>query len=302
MMHKILFLINMKTLKTLFGNKAEVVISTSRLSVPRNSELNCKLVSLANLKGMLVDKPQKLKLRFIVDTDGMLWFAREGNPSRSIPAHSQMTGSPFFQANCLAAGNFSFKKEKENEQYTLTIINKSGDFRPDLECLKWPIAILAVNLEKSPDLLNIKDEIVIKKSPDGTTELRFQITRADTIDWVNQAFSAQKIAVFKSQAVQNKPICYSPPAQDSEAAASAEKRSRLMPPEFSLEYMQAFGANSESTSQYSEAPTSTVKKRRLGFSMFNSAANGGCLALDDKENIGLDEITSPFRSEVKQSC
>jgi len=287
----------MNTLYTLFGNSEETEISTRGASNRSNPQLNCELVSLANLNGMLAGNLLKLKFRFIVDTDGMLWFAREGNPSRSTPAHSQMTGSPFSQAKCLAAGNFSFKKEKENEQYTLTIKNKSGDFKPNLECLKWPIAILAVNLEKSPDLLNIKDEIVIEKSPPEPTEvLRVQITSADTMAWVNQVFTPQKIAVLQSQAVQNKPIRYSPPVQDSEAAASGVESPGLILPEFSLEYIQALEARRESTNQHSEARTSPVNKRRLGFSMFNSAAKSARLALDDKENIRLDEITSPFRS------
>ena len=109
-MHKILFLTNMNTLYTLFGSSEETEISTSRLSMSREQELNCELVSLANLNGMLAGNFRKLTLRFIVDTDGMLWFAREGTPSSRIPAHFQMTGSPFSQAKCLAAGNFSFKK------------------------------------------------------------------------------------------------------------------------------------------------------------------------------------------------
>jgi len=286
----------MNRLCTLFGSSEEAEISTSRLSRSREQELNCELVSLANLKGMLVGTTPKLKLRFIVDTDGMLWFALEGIPSSRIPAHFQMTGSPFLQAKCLAAGNFSFIKEKENEPYTLTIINKSGDFKPNLECLKWPIAILAVNLEKSPDLLNIKDDIVIEKSPPEPTKvLTVQIKSADTMAWVNQVFSPQKIDAFQNQTVQNKVISYSGPVQDSEAPIRAAKRSILMLPEFKLD-TQALGANSESTNQNLEDLTTTLKRQKKGFSMFNSAANGACLALEDKENTELDEITSPFRS------
>ena len=123
--------------------------------------------------------------------------------------------------------------------------------------------------------------------PEPNEVLRVQIKSADTMAWVNQVFSPKKIAVFQSQAVQNKPICYSPPVQDSEALSSAAKRIRLMLPEFSLDYMQVLEANSESTNQYSEDSTSTEKKKRLGSSMFESVAKSARLALDDKENIGL---------------
>lgn len=64
--------------------------------------------------------------RWLVDTDGKLWFANEGSPSMVTPAHFQMTGQVRGKASCLAAGNITFSEQGS----VLLLTNKSGDFMP----------------------------------------------------------------------------------------------------------------------------------------------------------------------------
>jgi hypothetical protein len=251
----------MKSLYTLFDNKEDAVIKSDVMCFSRNPELNCKLVPLANLKEFFVESPKKLKLRFIVDTDGILWFAPEGRPNRTTPAHYQMTGSPYMDARCLAAGNFYFRK-KENQQYTLAITNKSGDFKPKLESLKWAIAILAVNLKNLPDLLNIKDKIEIQSSPTKDTQLTFEIKSEETMAWVNDTFSKEKIDVFQNQAMHKKNIQYEPDAKNLEALTLRANRKRLMLPMYNEIGCGVIDAASQ---QNIEVRTDQVKRLRFGF-------------------------------------
>lgn len=283
----------MKSLYTLFDNKVDAVIKSDVLGVARNPELNCKLVPLANLKELFVDSPQKLKLRFIVGIDGMLWFANEGRPSRTTPAHYQMTGADYLDAQCLAAGNFSFKKE--NQQYSLAITNKSGDFKPNLECLKWAIAILALNLKSSPDLLNIKDEIKIQSSPSDDTQMMVQIKSEETLAWVEHTFSKEKIDVFQNQAVQKKDIQYTPDAKNLETLTIRANRKRLILPFADEVENIGCGAIDEASHQNLEIPKCEVKRPKFGFFdplEDNSQSGQVMFDLIDKEMV-CPKITLP---------
>jgi hypothetical protein len=266
---------NMNTMHALFGDGDEVHCSININSIPRNHILDCELVSLSNLKTFLVDSPEKKDLRFIVGTDGILWFAPEGIPSINVPAHFQMTGSSFYNAKCLTAGNFSFKPK--NDQYILTIINKSGDFKPNIQSLKWVIAILAVNLETSPDLLNINDDVVIKESPSGHELLKINIKSEETMVWVNQVFSNSKKEVFRNQPVDNKKISYSNETHHSGMAASRAKRIKLMFP--------CHDSESNALLEQDIELAGGVKRKSSLLSMFNLAAHPTFLSLTDKENI-----------------
>lgn len=99
-----------------------------------------------------------LALRFIVDLDYRLWFAREGLASNKTPSHHEMTGMERSEAKCITAGiaNISYKDKK-----LVYINNQSGDFRPDFNSLKWILIILKQQESKLP--FSITDMITLQK-------------------------------------------------------------------------------------------------------------------------------------------
>lgn len=107
--------------------------------------------SLKTLGDLLQEKKQGKEtpdLRYLVDTSGTAWFARETRDNEpKAPAHYKMTGERSNAARCKTAGNIFF-----NEDYSvlLKINHKSGDFRPSFESIKWLLAILVVNEKALP--------------------------------------------------------------------------------------------------------------------------------------------------------
>lgn len=87
--------------------------------------------------------------RFLVDTQGKLWFALENRPPNTVPKHFQMTGDPFESACCFTAGNIKFKTKKGGV-FLKNINHRSGDFYPSFLSLRWVLAILLVNEELLP--------------------------------------------------------------------------------------------------------------------------------------------------------
>jgi len=100
-------------------------------------------------------------IRFLVDIYGRLWFGEEGGPSRSVPAHYQMTGDPANNARCITAGNITFS---DDHREIIFINNKSGDFRPPFDTLKWVLAILIANEDRlAAASVRLADTINIQK-------------------------------------------------------------------------------------------------------------------------------------------
>jgi hypothetical protein len=114
--------------------------------------------SLSTLKELLA-KEEETVFRFLVDTDGKLWFAFETRPHNNAPKHFQMTGSPLDAACCLTAGNIKFGNK--TGAVLRNISHRSGDFRPSFLSLRWVLAILLINEEllpfKLPRFLVIKE-------------------------------------------------------------------------------------------------------------------------------------------------
>ncbi|MBA2649180.1 MAG: hypothetical protein H0U75_06185 [Legionella sp.] len=120
--------------------------STEKLSastVSKNRKSEHVIYSLCNLNQLLQLLPtshpsvSKSSLRYVVTLDKQIYFAFEGRPSAFIPEHYKMVSENKSLARCLAAGNIILEREKRG-QYCLKIINnKSGDFTPRLDTMKW---------------------------------------------------------------------------------------------------------------------------------------------------------------------
>ena len=88
------------------------------------------------------DRLEHFTIRFVVDTNMRIWFAREGICDSSIPAHSDMVADE----NVYTAGNLVFSKD-----YTtiIEITNKSGHYLPPFGSLVIFISLL-LRLENNP--------------------------------------------------------------------------------------------------------------------------------------------------------
>ena len=76
---------------------------------------------------------ERYAVRFVVDTDGSLWFAQEGKRTKTVPAHSEMRN------RCRAAGTLFFS---EDYRSIIKITNTSGHFKPHIGSLIWALAAL----------------------------------------------------------------------------------------------------------------------------------------------------------------
>lgn len=151
-----------------------------------------KIHSIATVYSLLEEKAmngEKTDLRFLVDTTGKAWFARETHSDFPAPAHYQMTGLPQNMAYCRTAGNLFFSGDYK----TLNKLNnKSGDFRPSFDSLKWFIAILILNENSLPFALPetlLMDEF----SSSGRLEHTWKLNIPKFRQWVQDAFTSKGI-------------------------------------------------------------------------------------------------------------
>ena len=89
------------------------------------------------------DLLERFTIRFVVDKNMRIWFAREGTCSSAVPAHSDMIADE----DVYTAGNLVFSKD-----YTtiIEITNKSGHYEPSFGSLVFFLSLL-LGLERNPD-------------------------------------------------------------------------------------------------------------------------------------------------------
>ncbi|CAM4403627.1 MAG: hypothetical protein LEGION0403_FIIPPAGN_00857 [Legionella sp.] len=136
---------------------SETIFSAGKMTV--NCEASSfSIKSLLTLKELLA-REEETVFRFLVDTEGKLWFAFETRPHNNAPKHFQMTGAPLDAASCLTAGNIKFSSK--TGAVLKNISHRSGDFRPSFLSLRWLLAILLINEKllpfKLPRLIVIKE-------------------------------------------------------------------------------------------------------------------------------------------------
>lgn len=199
---------------------------TSYQSIPFSSELNplkrfssnnlkkimrdedYKIHSLATVYSLLEEKAlnsEKTDLRFLVDSTGQAWFARETHNDFPAPAHYQMTGSPQSQAYCRTSGNLFFSSDYK---FLNRVNNKSGDFRPSFDSLKWFLAILILNEDSLPfafpELL-----LVDEFSSSGRLECTLKLNVSELRQWILDTFTDKNILEeLKIQIQETKSVSY----------------------------------------------------------------------------------------------
>jgi hypothetical protein len=124
-------------------------------------------------------KPQNQEercMRFLVSSRFELWFGFEGRPSRTnkIPPHSRITGV-VGDKECITAGNIFYDSDGKT---IVGISNKSGNFCPDYDSIKWALVIMFLCEVK------FSDKIFIEKTADNGIITRHK--NIDIVDLKNQ--------------------------------------------------------------------------------------------------------------------
>lgn len=129
--------------------------------VKHNAESHT-ILSLSTVEDLLAEiraKKEKPILRFLVDTSGTLWFARETFVGVHAPKHYQMTGARLHEAQCITAGNIKFQTSACKKLRGIN--HRSGDFRPSFTSLRIMLAILVLNEDKLP--FNLPKILIVKQ-------------------------------------------------------------------------------------------------------------------------------------------
>lgn len=126
------------------------------------------------------DYQYKFSIRYLVDIQGRIIFAREGKPGALIPAHKQIASM------CLAAGNIFF-----NQDYSkiIKINNESGDFHPESPSLVHPLAIL---LATALDL--VAEELLIDITLSASNKKQVTLTTAQLLSCLHDNLDSAKKA------------------------------------------------------------------------------------------------------------
>ncbi|WP_133130326.1 hypothetical protein [Legionella yabuuchiae] len=194
---------------------APKIIRTEPGSRPLRKDARLTIYPMAQLHLLLAELKEKplsdfededdYKIRYLLDEEYALWFGLEGFPGARIPAHYQLTGKTRDEATCLAAGNIQFSSDFKT---IVAINNKSGDFRPSFESIKWGLAVLIHNREQISDVVQFSDTLCIESSVPFRQN---RYTMSELVEWVSTSFSSKELEAFSAQPTAEKECVYGAP-------------------------------------------------------------------------------------------
>lgn len=165
-------------------------VGCNNLKKPKDASYD--IHSLTTLEALLEEKKknhERPDLRFLLDLNKNAWFVRETHTHFPAPAHYQMTGESGGAACCITAGNLFLISDYKT---LVKINNKSGDFRPSFDSLKWFIAILILNEKRLsfslPEILLVEE---LNSSGGVKRTLEWDVEKLR--EWVLQVFTDEKI-------------------------------------------------------------------------------------------------------------
>lgn len=187
----------------LFNESLEPTLA--RCLTPRTSSTQFKRYPICKLDSFLEELKvdNKSTIRYLIDTEQQLWLAREGTPGGRVPPHGQMTGSNHTGVACIAAGNITFSLA---DKKIIMINNKSGDFQPGFDSVKWLFAILIANC--APDIFakDIEFEF-LPKSSSAITD-RFTLGSEVVIRKIKSIFGPETIDELKVQPLESEELIF----------------------------------------------------------------------------------------------
>ena len=186
-------------------------ISVGNMSKKRN-RAQFDIFSLGTLSELkkLYGQKEKYQVRYLLDTEFKFWLATSG-PS---PAHYQMTGESPGNAKCIAAGDLVF-----NADFTqlIGINNRSGDFKPLFENIRWLIAALVINKDTLP--FSIAEKLEIHEYAGISHQVTYEWTLDEMTAWIN-SFAIPQHALLGQQNHDKKVVDYSVQRDTSSTALS----------------------------------------------------------------------------------
>ena len=163
--------------------------------------------------------PPKHTVLFLMDDSGHMWFAGEQKASPDIetrfriPMHYQMTGKPTHVAFCMTAGVLELS---EDYSTIIRMSNKSCNFKPSFDSLKWAIATLVANQDLLKSLsiqfaseLNLEEYATLVGGFQGTYH---SLKMEEFTTWAQKVFEKQ-MPHFLKQPTEIKRVIYEPPLQ-----------------------------------------------------------------------------------------
>ncbi len=170
-------------------------------------DLDCVLYPIYQLDQLTRVMQQKNTFiaRFVVNQEGVLWFAEEGVPESNIPAHYQMCSEHASNAWCLTAGNIEFSPDYRQ---IIRVNHKSGDFRPSFESLAvfFSIYLRAPRIDSVALPVLLASNVQVEKlSSSNSVDDTHNFTMDDLEAW------GSSINTMSPQPKQTNPICYTKP-------------------------------------------------------------------------------------------
>jgi hypothetical protein len=170
---------------------------------------------LPALLAAIQTKPEPRRtIRYIVDLNKQIWFAEEGEPSKTTPPHGRMTGQSKQEARCIAAGNIDFSDDYER---IVMVNHKSGDFRADFDSVKWPLAILAANQDLLTTIsIQFDKQVTIEQltSSGGPQDLHIN-SEAELTAWVAEYFNPEERKILTNQPSEVRTFSYPKPVAEN---------------------------------------------------------------------------------------
>jgi hypothetical protein len=153
-------------------------------------------------------------LRFLVDIDGVAWFAQESyDDMPTAAAHYKLAGAEDTQvvsknARCNAAGDLFFD---ETYSTLLKVNHKSGDFSPSFDSIKWILALLVFNEKGLP--FQLPDNLLIDElNHNGGLKQAHSWPIAQIRDWLETFSKEEKFfSLLTKQPLASKTVSYKMP-------------------------------------------------------------------------------------------
>ena len=136
-------------------------------------------------------------LRYTIRNDKQILFAGE-NDYLNAMEHFRMTGASPDSAMALAAGNIQVTVLADGQLQLDSINHKSGDFRPDLNSIRWILAALFFNKD-SINLLIPENLSIEELNLSGGLEFTHQWKSADISTWLDANMAEEREALTSKQ-------------------------------------------------------------------------------------------------------
>ncbi|MDR3491978.1 MAG: hypothetical protein P4M12_08060 [Gammaproteobacteria bacterium] len=195
-------------------------------------------------------------IRFVLDGAGKLRFGKEGGPSKTVPAHSQLAGA---SKQVLAAGNLYFNAENELVMAT----HKSGDYQPDFYSLLLAlIALYKLNEAYPEQQIKFAADIIIQQGIHDGFRSNYSNLYTTSVNMLERLATVSQLINLETIPF---PVVVASPSKKP-SSSNNEIKSNYTSPVLGKRISESVSSESDGS------PTKIARKRNL-FSSFTSVSN-----------------------------